>query len=260
LIGIKIIRNGGINSKNNLNNMLNTKILLGLTTTEGSNWQDKINEIPKLGIKEIAVLPETLGFEQRKQMYKKLEETSLESIPFVHLRNDMEQPELDYLVAKYKTKVFCVHTDDLGFKLFDRLPKYQSMIFMENPTANKSAIKNFNKEKFSEHQVSGICLDLSHLESQRVINKPAFKQVQSMLNSYQVGCDNISGVSTNLFLKLFHKKTEVHDLKSLDQLDYLRKFPKQYFAKYIIIELDNSFQEQIEIQKHLTNMLDFVIN
>ena len=30
------------------------KILLGLTTTPGSDWQEKIKEIDRLGLKEVA--------------------------------------------------------------------------------------------------------------------------------------------------------------------------------------------------------------
>lgn len=239
--------------------MLNTKILLGLTT-QNPNWLDKVEEINELGLEEIALLPTALGLEQRKQLYKKLEVTKLQSIPFVHLRHDMVQEELDYLVSKYKTKVFCLHANDLGFKLFDKIGKYQSMIYLENPINDRSAVKNFTKEKFAEHQVMGVCLDLAHLESQRTTNRVLYKQIQNMFNKYPIGCNLISAVSTNVFLKMFHKRTELHDLKNLSQLDYLRKFPKHYFSKYIIIQLDNSLEEQQEVQKHLANMLDFVIN
>lgn len=239
--------------------MLNTTILLGLTT-QNPNWLDKVEEINELGITEIALLPTALGLEQRKQLYKKLETTNLQSIPFVHLRHDMVQEELDYLVSRYKTKIFCLHANDLGLKLFDKLAKYQSMIYLENPINDRSAVKNFTKEKFAEHQIVGVCLDLAHLESQHSTNRPLYKQIQGVLNKTQIGCNLISAVSTNVFLKMFHKKTELHDLKNLNQLDYLKKFPKHYFAKYIIIQLDNSLEEQVEVQKHLENMLDFVIN
>ncbi|MFH1412739.1 MAG: hypothetical protein ABIG10_01790 [bacterium] len=239
--------------------MLNTKILLGLTTTQGSNWQDKVKEISQFNIKEIGLLPTTLNYEQRGQLYKMLQDTPLETIPFVHLRHDMEQKELDYLVAKYKTKIFCSHANEEGIKLIDRLPKYLTMIYLENDVDDKSD-KYFNAKVFDEHKVAGICLDLAHLENQRNRYKQSYKRVQAVLNKYPIGCNHVSAVKTNILLKLFHRKSTSHELKNLDDLDYLRKFSKNYFAKYIVIELENSFQEQLEIKKHLENMLEYVIN
>jgi len=157
--------------------MLNAKtILLGLTTSSGSNWQDKVEEIKEFNIKELALLPNFLNFEQRKKLYQLLQDTALEEIPVVHLRHDMEQNELDYLVNKYKSKIFCLQADELGFKLYEKLPKYQSLIYLENPSNEKTA-KYFNQAIFNEQQISGFCLDLTRLESQRYTNHSIFKHV-----------------------------------------------------------------------------------
>jgi len=42
------------------------KVLLGLTTTFGSDWRAKIKEIDKLKIQEIALFPTCLGEKNRK--------------------------------------------------------------------------------------------------------------------------------------------------------------------------------------------------
>ncbi|MDZ4384981.1 MAG: hypothetical protein U0944_01030, partial [Candidatus Moranbacteria bacterium] len=86
--------------------MAERQILLGLTTTLGSDWRMKAEEIDRLGIKELALFLTCLGSEDRRELYGLLENTSLESIPHVHLRDDMELWELDYLVEKYHTQVF----------------------------------------------------------------------------------------------------------------------------------------------------------
>lgn len=240
--------------------MLNAKnILLGLTTTEKSNWRDKIKEISGFNIKEIALLPTMLDVNQRKELYRLLEASPIQSIPYVHLRDDMKQTELDYLVAKFKTKIFSIHANESGYQTLNTLPKYASMIYVENSPSDKLN-KFFTKTKFEEHKVAGVCLDLSHLENVRQNNKQQYKKNQALLNHYPIICNHVSAISTNIFLKLFHKQVDSHELKNLTELDYLRKFPENYFGKYIIIELENSLQEQLEIQKHLNNMLEYVIN
>jgi len=239
--------------------MNNTKILLGLTTTEGSNWQDKVKEIDTFGLKETGLLPTTFNYEQRQELYKKLEQTSLQEIPFVHLRYDMEQEELDYLVENYKTKIFCAHANEKSFEMINNLPKYLSMIYIENAN-NEKFLKYFNVKKFEEHNITGICLDLAHLEGQRRLNKIGYNRVKKMLNKYPVGCNHVSAIKTNIFLKLFHKKVASHDLKDLKDNLHKELEDNGSFSKYIVLELENSFQEQIEIKKHLENMLDCLIN
>ena len=57
--------------------MGNKKILLGLTTTPGSDWRKKVSEIDKLGLKELALFPTCLNEQERKELYGLLEKTKL---------------------------------------------------------------------------------------------------------------------------------------------------------------------------------------
>ena len=240
--------------------MLNEKhILLGLTTAGKSNWRDKVAELSTFNITEIALLPTVLNITQRKELYRLLEASPVQSIPYVHLCDDMSQAELDYLVSRFKTKIFSIHANEAGYKLLSAMPKYASIIYMENSPSDKLS-KYFTKSMFDEHKVAGICLDLAHLENIRANNKPGYRRLQGLFNHYTIACNHVSAVNTNIFLKLFHKQVASHDLKDLSELDYLRKFPENYFGKYMIIELDNSLQEQLEVQKHLTNVLEYAIN
>ena len=239
--------------------MLNERtVLLGLTTKGVSNWQDKALEVKQLKIETAALLPTTLSFAERKRLYQMLEEAGLAEATVVQLRPDMEQRELDYLVARFKTKIFCCHADEAGLKLIDSLPKYHSMIYLANHDSEHSG-KYFNQTVFEQHQLTGICLDLSHLENQRNFSKNGYRRVQSLLNKYPLGCNMVSGISESVLLKLFKKSIDTHYLKSLDQLEYLRKFPSHYFAKLVVLQLENSFQEQLAIKKHLQNILEYMI-
>lgn len=55
-------------------------ILPGLTTTNRETWRDKIQEIDKLKIKQLALFPTCIDFKERQKMYKLLEKTNLEKI------------------------------------------------------------------------------------------------------------------------------------------------------------------------------------
>lgn len=85
------------------------EILLGLTTTPKSNWIRKIDQIDEYKIKKIALFPTFLKIEDRKELYDLLEKTCLEEIPHVHLRDDMEEWELEMYIQKYNTQVFNIH-------------------------------------------------------------------------------------------------------------------------------------------------------
>ena len=85
-------------------------ILPTITTITPEAWRDKVKEVKKLKLEEIALFPTCLNQAERKKLYQLLKETSIKSIPFVHLRNDMPEEELDYLKKNYQTKVFNTHT------------------------------------------------------------------------------------------------------------------------------------------------------
>ena len=85
------------------------KILPSLVTTHGSDFREKIRELKKLGLEEIAFFPTVLTAQERPEAYRLLAETKVKRIPFVHLRSDMTIKEMDFLEKKYKTKVIIAH-------------------------------------------------------------------------------------------------------------------------------------------------------
>ncbi|MDD5464316.1 MAG: hypothetical protein PHP62_04145, partial [Candidatus Moranbacteria bacterium] len=67
------------------------EILLGLTTTPKSDWRGKVEEMKKFGIKQIALFPTFLKIDDRKELYKLLEDIDGLEIPHVHLRDDFKK-------------------------------------------------------------------------------------------------------------------------------------------------------------------------
>lgn len=230
------------------------KILFGLTTTPQSDWRDKIEEIKQLGLKEIALLPTMLLPAERQEFYKLLESSGLESVPYVHLRGDFTTTEIHYLIEKYKVKAFSMHTDQSSLALLDILGTLNTMVYLENP-ASLAKVKNFTKETFTRHQAYGICMDLTHYQAVKDNDKPGFKKLQEVITAYPIDITHISAYRPSFLNKIINKRSDSHLLKSLKDLDYLKMIPGNFFGKFIVIELENSFLEQAEVKKYLELIL-----
>jgi hypothetical protein len=237
------------------------KILLGLLTSPGSNWQAKIQEIRELNLKEVAVFLTWLPIEQRKEFYKLLKTTGIASIPLVHLRTkdgvDTEPWELDFFVQNFGTKAFNVYPDNNGYAIIRNNPEYQPMIFVEN-LWGPELMKNFTSEYFEKNQTGGICLDFSHLETNRILFSEQYGQTIQMLKKYPIGCNHISGIRNNIFFRLLGsgRGISIHKTKKLSHFDYLKNFPRNYFSPIISLELKNSFREQLEIKRYIEGFIN----
>jgi hypothetical protein len=229
--------------------------LLGLTTTRGSDWRDKVEEIKELDIKELALFPTMLTPQERQELYRLLEMTPLNSIPYVHLRDDFTVDEIDMLIAKYKTKVFSIHANQSGYALLNRLPKYNSLIYVENPSEAKEYTM-FNSPTFVQHQITGLCLDLSHYMAVKASDKKLALQVDELVKKFPIGVNHVSSFSTSAVMKIFSSGKSKHHIDSLTELDYLQSLPANYFSKYVCIELENSLLEQKEVKQFLEMILE----
>ena len=223
------------------------KILPAITTTRGSNWREKLKEADDLRLEELALFPTALDKEERKELYSLLERISIKSIPFVHLRSDMELAELDYFIKKYGTKVFNTHTEKEYPFIYD-YRDHRNMVFIENvyEPLDENEIKNFG----------GICLDISHLENDRRLHKENFDHDKEIIEKYPIGCNHVSAISEYTYVdESGNVRCAPHYLKSLSQLDYLKKYPLKYFSPYIAIELENSLKEQLEARDYIKKLL-----
>lgn len=228
------------------------KILPTITTTYGSNWRQKIKEIKKMKLKEIAIFPTCLMKEGRRQLYQMLKRSGVESIPYVHLRSDMGIEEMDYLIKNYKTKVFNTHTErEYPFR-YD-YSKYRQILYIENVyyPLDKEEVKKF----------AGICLDFSHLENDRLRHKKTFEHNIRIIEKFPIGCSHISAIKKETWIDQgdgYDKnkaRYDWHQFSNFSELDYLKKYPKRYFPKIIAIELENSIEEQLRVKDYLTAIL-----
>lgn len=232
------------------------KILLGLTTTPGSDWRQKVEEIQDLGLEEIALFPTCLGPADRKELYAMLDKTGLKRIPHVHLRNDdMDEKELDYFVSRYGTQVFNVHPIVESYSFIDRHSKYRERIYIEN-LYRAVNYECFNAEVFENHKVAGICLDMAHLKSEQLIFPGYYKERLNVLEKFPIGCNHISAIVKKTFESEGQNIFDTHMLTDLSELDYLREYPRKYFSNFVSIELENSLKIQLEARKYIEEIIN----
>lgn len=219
------------------------KILPSITTTWNSDWQTKIREINKFRLKEAGLFLTGLKKGERKKLYKLLENSTLKTIPLVHAREDMPAEELDYLIKKFRVKTFNIHSHS-EFPFSHRYLKHRKMIFIENVhhPLDEKEIKKFG----------GICLDIAHLENDRLREPEKFKHNVKIIENYPIGCNHISCIQ-----KVLHRdeggylRYSIHFVRRFSQLDYLKNFPKRYFSSILAIELENTIEKQLQVRDYL---------
>lgn len=222
-------------------------ILPTITTITKLAWLDKIAEVKELKLEEVCLFLTCLNQEQRKEVFRLLEETSVKRIPFVHLRSDMELSELDYLAKRYQTKVFNIHTQKEFPSLNDYGP-YKKSVCIENTyePLNESELEEFG----------GVCLDLSHLENDRILQPGKYRQNTEVLKKYSPRCSHISAVKKESFIdEESHLRITSHHFDDLSELAYLAKYPLAYFGEVSALELENSIEEQLRAKEYISTLI-----
>ena len=235
--------------------MPNHKILLGLTTTQGSDWKRKVEECRKFNIQEIALFPTSVNFESRKELYKLLENSPVKSIPHVHLRNDMEIEELDYLTERFHTQVFNIHPRKDVHPFTNDYGKHIPNIYVEN--------SSFVPEIEELKKWGGLCIDFSHWQDEvQKNNQSQIMVMQEAARKFKIGCSHVSAVGDKLikvqdvkFPEVFYEGYSKHVLSDLKELDYMKNFIA-YIPEFVSIELENSFEEQLKVKKYLEDLIN----
>lgn len=237
---------------------MNKKILLGLTTTPGSDYKAKINEAKLLCIKEVALFLSGVGLEKRKELYKLLENSFIKSIPHVHLRDDMQLWELKYLEKKFAVKVFNIHNknDPHNFYGFD-FGDYRNRIYVENIISVDSIPAEDELSNFA-----GLCIDFSHWQDALALGVESYDgEIRKMANKFPIGCAHISAVGDKIlerrdatFSDIVYRHYSKHFFNNLSELDYLGKYV-EFIPELASLELENSFEEQLKAKRYVEKMI-----
>jgi hypothetical protein len=223
------------------------EIFPAITNLTPSGWKDKIKEVKELKLKEVCLFPTLLELDERKELYSLLEKTSVQRVPFVHIRSDMELWELDFLVKKYQTEVFNTHSTR-EYSFMNNLDKYRQSIYIENTKGylDEEEIKGFG----------GICLDFSHLESNKRFHPDIYEKDLRLIEKYPIGCNHISPIKEYALLekgKSYGYKP--HFFEKLSEFDYLKNYPKKYFSNFLALELENSIQDQLKAKEYILGLI-----
>lgn len=233
------------------------KLYPALTSITDGLWREKIKEIDALGIQELALFPTCLNFDQRHELYALLEKTKLKKIPIVHLREqDMGGEEIDYLTGRFGVEVFNIHPREVILQS-DYLHGYHERIYVENSYG-------FFDEKYLQG-FAGICLDFSHLESDRRLKPDFYNQIVSLTEKYPIGFAHISPVKEGAYLNPGDSankpemRCDAHLVENPAQFDYLKKYPAKFFPPLAAIEVENSLKEQLTFKEYIGNLLKDIV-
>jgi len=239
--------------KKNDGSAYSMKLLPTITTISGSKWKDKIGEINRLGLEEVAFFPTCLDPAKRKEAYGMLERSSVKNIPYVHLRGDIDTVEMEYLTKRFKTQVFNVHTNREYPFVYD-YSRYAQMIYVEN------IYYPLDEEEIREF--AGICVDFSHLENDRILYKEKYLHNIDLMEKYKIGCNHLSAIKKETSSDDGSKydrlsiRYDSHEYAELSNFDYLKNYPRKYFSDFVAIELENSIEEQLIAKEYLEKLIN----
>lgn len=221
---------------------ISDKILISITGRKPSDWKNKLLEIKKIKLTRVALFLEFYTSKEKRKIYEALLESNIKEIPLVHIRNDMDKEELEFLEKNFKTKCFTIHEE--SFKYLDKWKGFHKKLYLElNYDNHLPKIVHVKK-------IGGFCIDLSHFKASEERNKTKdFKYINQRKNihKYFVG-NHLNGYS-------YTRKRDLHTIRTLKDFDYLKEIPKYLFGKYIAIEVFNSISEQIKYKKYLIKLL-----
>lgn len=218
------------------------RVVPTITTITPGAWRGKLAEVKKFKLKEVCLFLTCLDSGQRKEFYPLFKEVGVKTVPFVHIRSDMELWELDYLAKTYKAKIFSTHTKREYPPLYD-YGNYKKNIYIEN------VYEPFDGEEVAG--LGGVCLDLSHLESDRLLRPDPYQKIIEFLKKYPPGCSHISAVKKEPFLEDGYQRYGTHNLTDLSELDYLKRYPLEFFGEVAAIELENTIEEQLKAKEYI---------
>lgn len=226
-------------------------ILPGLTSTVKDRIPAFISALSASNIRQIALFPTCLEKGERLALYKELESIKNLRIPHVHLRSDCGEDEISYLIECFKTEAFNIHPAKSKHS-YGKIPgAYSKMFFIENvdelPESNeldgKEASVSAGK---ASGKAGGLCPDFSHLESAKLAgNKNYVKEFLKLLSTYPIGCCHLSAIIPGLPNR-WAGTFDHHEYIKLNDLDYLSRYSGYFPEKWASLELENSFEEQLD--------------
>jgi len=224
-------------------------ILPAITTTRNARWRDKIEEAKKLGLTEAALFVSAIPREERLELYERLRETKIASIPFVHLRSDMDPDEVQHLIDRYGVRAMNIHSQK-EYPLANDLSRFKGMIYLENTTHSITD---------EADQWAGLCLDTSHLENNRLglHYDFLFAEIIGLMENQPVGAWHLNVIEPQPHISDYSglPSRARHYFTDLIDFDYCLRYKKYLPQHCIALELENPLAEQLKAKEHIEKLL-----
>jgi len=254
---MKLARLGSINPKPQklikiINISSNPKIILwkfmkipfqiypSITGCDNIAWQSKLEEINKLKLKEVAVFLSCFDKEERDYLLKSLPESSIERVPFVHLRHDTNKQDIEFFIKNYGTKYFNIHED--SFDILNQWKPYWGRLYLEMNYDNQV------DENVKVKNIGGFCIDLSHFKASIDRGTKEAEYILSRKDKIKFSCNHLNGYDPI-------SKKDKHTITDLKDFGYLTTLPKFVFSEIIALEVFNPIREQLEFREYLEKIL-----
>lgn len=222
------------------------KIYISIVSAHYS-WEKLLREASGLELKEVAFFFTGTDRNERKKVYEALENSSVKSIPFVHLRSDTEVEEIDYLIDKFKTKKFNIHPESGSYPMENDISKYKDMVYVENAHDFWNGVI-FGKEDVVDW--AGVCVDVAHLVIEEHLYKENYEKTLKVIKESKAGCNHISP-----FKMEQEDVGKAHFLEDFSELDYLKECPAYVFSDTMALEMTNSVKEQLKAREYIIDLL-----
>lgn len=219
-------------------------LLVGITGKDENSLLEKIKEADGFKIKDVSLFLEMI-FEKtgRQKIYDALSQSKIKNIPLVHIRDDMEKSELEFLKKKFKTKYFTIHEKNFAQNDIKKWKGFYKNLELEMD------FDNFVSKKVKVGKIGGFCVDLAHFKCGMEKLSKDFEYVfDKKKNQKYFDCNHLNGYDPET-------NCDMHTIHGLENFDYLKTLPKFLFGKCVALETFNSIKEQLEFKKYLSKIL-----
>ncbi len=231
----------------------NKKIILcTLGNSNHISWREGTEYLKKMEEKNLALDLSKIAADERREMFREFESIANLSFPVVIAAVDMETWEFDYLLSRHASQFFVFLSEPRYFTFAVTLQKYKEHIIFENPSAvSHSAL--FTDEALTRATITGVCLNLGTLEFDRLRHKKKYQSSVHTLDHHSLKVTRISPFPSAWWQHIIF--LHPRRLKNLKDLHYVKNVPANYFADYLIIDADNTLDEQKEIKEYIGLLL-----
>lgn len=216
-------------------------IYLSITGEGNDDWKSKLKEVNDLKIEEVAVFLTGFDKENRKDLYSELLKSCIKRIPFVHLRHDTSDMDIEFFNKNFKTKHFNIHENH--FKRLRQWEKNLDRLYLELNFDNKIDNNVIVKK------IGGFCVDLSHFKASVDFNTIEAEYVFKRKSNGRFICNHLGAYD-------IEEKESLHYISDLKQFDYLKLLPKFVFGDIIAIEVYESIKDQIKFREYIFKILE----